>query len=177
MKYFIEDTTLTGIADAIRNKKGTTDAIAVKDFPEAINSISGSVEKEAIYIDIWNIDQYFDVADPQWLDWSFGTNYVGFGGYDCDYELCFTAKMDLDFWFNLRVSSSDRCYIYAYCPNKFRDFEFEYENCTADSDVRFVIPVHLSVAKGDSLEARFDTVGAEGESTFVLEEMCVIPAN
>lgn len=39
-KRLIQDTTLTAIADAIRNKKNTTDGITVKDFASQINSIN-----------------------------------------------------------------------------------------------------------------------------------------
>ena len=40
-KLFIEDTTLTAIGDAIREKTGTSDLIAPLDMPTAIGSISG----------------------------------------------------------------------------------------------------------------------------------------
>lgn len=40
-KYAINDTTLTGIADAIRGKAGGTDPILVSDFATAISNISG----------------------------------------------------------------------------------------------------------------------------------------
>lgn len=44
-EYLIQDTSLTAIADAIREKTGSTDTIAVSDFPTAIAGIStgGSV--------------------------------------------------------------------------------------------------------------------------------------
>lgn len=38
-KYFIEDTTLTGIADAIREKDGTAEAISVADYADRIGAI------------------------------------------------------------------------------------------------------------------------------------------
>lgn len=38
-KYSIEDTTLTGIGDAIRAKEGSTGAIPVSDIPSRIASI------------------------------------------------------------------------------------------------------------------------------------------
>jgi hypothetical protein len=41
MKYAIEDTTLIGIADAIRAKTESTDPIAVKDFAKAIEGLGG----------------------------------------------------------------------------------------------------------------------------------------
>lgn len=40
-KYSIDSTTLSGIADAIRTKKETSDPIAVSDFAEEISTISG----------------------------------------------------------------------------------------------------------------------------------------
>jgi hypothetical protein len=40
-KYLIENTTLKGIADAIREKKGTSDPVAVSDFASEISSIEG----------------------------------------------------------------------------------------------------------------------------------------
>lgn len=42
MKYFIEDTTLTGIADAIRAKEETSSPIPVTEFAERISSIETS---------------------------------------------------------------------------------------------------------------------------------------
>lgn len=39
--YFIKDTTLTGIADAIRSKTGTSDPIAVTDMATKISEITG----------------------------------------------------------------------------------------------------------------------------------------
>lgn len=40
-EYLIQDTTLTGIAEAIRGKTGDTGAIAVNDMASKINSIVG----------------------------------------------------------------------------------------------------------------------------------------
>ena len=40
-KYVIDETTLTGIADAIRAKKGTTESIAASNFATEISSIGG----------------------------------------------------------------------------------------------------------------------------------------
>ena len=47
-KYLIDETTLTGIADVIREKKGTNDKFDPFDFASEIRSIegSGSVETE-----------------------------------------------------------------------------------------------------------------------------------
>ena len=36
MKYLIEEATLTGIADAVREKKGTSDLIQVSNLAQAI---------------------------------------------------------------------------------------------------------------------------------------------
>lgn len=41
-KYVIEDTTLTGIADAIREKNGSTDTYKPEDMPSAIDAIETS---------------------------------------------------------------------------------------------------------------------------------------
>ena len=41
MKYLIEETTLTGIADAVRQKKGTTDLIQVSNLATEISNIQG----------------------------------------------------------------------------------------------------------------------------------------
>lgn len=43
-EYLIQDTTLTSIADAIREKTGGEDAIAVNKFPSAISEISTGVD-------------------------------------------------------------------------------------------------------------------------------------
>lgn len=55
-KYAIEDSTLTGIADAIRSKAGTTDSLKPSDMPAAIAAIqagggssSGSLLGNALY--------------------------------------------------------------------------------------------------------------------------------
>lgn len=44
-KYVIEDTTLVGIADAIRAKTGDTAAMKPADFPQAISAITGGAEE------------------------------------------------------------------------------------------------------------------------------------
>lgn len=43
-KYVIEDTTLTGIADAIRAKTGGTDPIAVSDMAEQVGGITAAAD-------------------------------------------------------------------------------------------------------------------------------------
>lgn len=43
-EYLIQDTTLTSIADAIRNKTGGTDVIDVNDMANQILSIAGGVK-------------------------------------------------------------------------------------------------------------------------------------
>lgn len=53
-KYFIEDTTLTAIADAIREKEGGTEAIPVADYARRIAAISVGVDLERI--DLSNLD-------------------------------------------------------------------------------------------------------------------------
>lgn len=42
MKYFIDDNTLTDIADAIREKTSSNDLIKTLDMPDAIRNINGS---------------------------------------------------------------------------------------------------------------------------------------
>ena len=42
MKYFIDDNTLTDIADAIREKTSSNDLIKTLDMPDAIRNIHGS---------------------------------------------------------------------------------------------------------------------------------------
>lgn len=53
MKYLIEETTLTGIADAVRGKNGTTDLIPVSNLATEISNLStgGSAGFEQIKID------------------------------------------------------------------------------------------------------------------------------
>lgn len=55
MKYFIEDTTLTGIGDAIRAKGGTSDKILVSDLATAITNLptggGGDIEVEPIVLE------------------------------------------------------------------------------------------------------------------------------
>lgn len=46
VQYLIEASTLTSIADAIRNRDGTTDSIAVSDFASRINNIQTSTTPE-----------------------------------------------------------------------------------------------------------------------------------
>ena len=41
MKYLIEEATLTGIADAVRGKKGTSDLIPVSNLATEIANIQG----------------------------------------------------------------------------------------------------------------------------------------
>ena len=41
MKYLIEEATLTGIADAVREKKGTSDLIQVSNLATEISNIQG----------------------------------------------------------------------------------------------------------------------------------------
>ena len=43
-KYLIQDTTLKGIADAIRTKTGKTDKIPVSDLATEIEGITGGAE-------------------------------------------------------------------------------------------------------------------------------------
>ena len=52
-EYLIQDTSLTAIADAIREKTGSTDTIAVSDFPTAIAEIptGGTIVIKDITVD------------------------------------------------------------------------------------------------------------------------------
>lgn len=50
MKYLIEETTLTGIADAVREKKGTTDLIQVSNLATEISNIQGGGTVEELTI-------------------------------------------------------------------------------------------------------------------------------
>ena len=49
-KYLIENTTLTAIADAVREKSGTTDLIKVSELPTAIASITAGAELEELNV-------------------------------------------------------------------------------------------------------------------------------
>lgn len=48
--YLIQDTTLTEIADAIRSKTGSTDAIAIKDMASKINNMETFLDYENTYV-------------------------------------------------------------------------------------------------------------------------------
>lgn len=50
MKYLIEEATLTGIADAVRQKKGTTDLIQVSNLATEISNIQGGGTVEELTI-------------------------------------------------------------------------------------------------------------------------------
>ena len=50
MKYLIEEATLTGIADAVREKKGTTDLIQVSNLATEISNIQGGGTVEELII-------------------------------------------------------------------------------------------------------------------------------
>ena len=50
-KYIIDETTLTGIANAIRNKDGSSAQIAVKEMASRIGSISGNGESSIFAIE------------------------------------------------------------------------------------------------------------------------------
>lgn len=50
MKYLIEEATLTGIADAVREKKGTTDLIQVSNLATEISNIQGGGTVEELTI-------------------------------------------------------------------------------------------------------------------------------
>ena len=58
-KYFIQDTTLTGIADAIRSKEGSTDSIAVSDFASRIEAIQAGGD-EYFYWRAFRVHTEFD---------------------------------------------------------------------------------------------------------------------
>ena len=47
MKYFIEDTTLTGVADAIREKEDSSTAIPVSSFASRISAIDTQEDLDA----------------------------------------------------------------------------------------------------------------------------------
>ena len=47
-KYVIDESTLTNIANAIRNQTGTEDAIAVKDFANKISECGFSIPSDEL---------------------------------------------------------------------------------------------------------------------------------
>lgn len=58
-KYVIEDTTLTGIADAIRGKNGSTDTYKPEDMPSAIGAIeTGSSTGNAVALKLNTVATY-----------------------------------------------------------------------------------------------------------------------
>lgn len=59
-KYSIEDSTLSGIADAIREKEGTSDAIPVAELAERISALQGGGGK-TYTIQINNYDASFSL--------------------------------------------------------------------------------------------------------------------
>lgn len=48
-KYIIDESTLTGIADAIRTKKGTSEAVAVTDFASEVEAIETAEEWDGTF--------------------------------------------------------------------------------------------------------------------------------
>ena len=58
MAYIIQDTTLSGIADAIRAKNGTADKIKVSDMAATIEAIKAGGDDKAVAIIDRSITEY-----------------------------------------------------------------------------------------------------------------------
>ena len=91
MKYLIEETTLTGIADAIREKNGTTDLIQVSNLATEISNIQGggtveelTITSNGTYNPPTGIDGYAPVVVNVPQDGAPSANDLNITG-DCEY--------------------------------------------------------------------------------------------
>ncbi len=83
-KYSIEDSTLVGIADAIRAKEGTTDAIPVSSFASRVNAIGGGgVSLKIAYISGPGYGMAVQVVFEEEMTWG---DYVS-----SEYNRCYIA--------------------------------------------------------------------------------------
>ena len=95
-KYVIEDTTLTGIAGAIREKNGTTDTMKPTEMAAAIAAIvsGGSFEgfnSDEYTISIIHTASYVDVSDPfmtNWKDYCSSIDDIEFFAFKIQQNFC-----------------------------------------------------------------------------------------
>ena len=80
-KYVIEDTTLTNIADAIRNKTNETETIKTLDFASKIANIDLSTEEYMALVDM-GLSFATDAVFPTYSDNEINKvdNYINFYG-------------------------------------------------------------------------------------------------
>lgn len=124
-KFSIKDTTLRGIADAIREKDGTTDEILVSDMATKIKNISTTEEKP--YIDTstisdWSYYNYNGTRSETFknLDTSNGRNFN---------RMCYNAN-------NLVLGGELFC-------EKAEDLQYAFHSCSNMTD----LILHLNSAK------------------------------
>ena len=91
MKYLIEETTLTGIADAVRGKNGTTDLIPVSNLATEISNLStgGSAQFEPVKITDMSYIDYNGVRDNFFTTYS---NYFKYRNVSNYYQAFYGAS-------------------------------------------------------------------------------------
>ena len=135
-KYIIDESTLTGIADAIRAKKGTSAPVAVTDFASEVASIeTGGGESDlpvyggeyvslGIKLISFTIDgtTYQAVEGMTWADWVADANY-NTGGFN------FTGD-----W-NTLVHKSNDYYVYNITTNAWAGTGSTDSNVTEETAI------------------------------------------
>lgn len=126
MKYLIEETTLTGIADAVREKKGTTDLIQVSNLATEISNIQGggvveglTITSNGTYNPPIGIDGFAPVVVNVPQDGSPPAEAFNITG-NCEYHF---AHGGWDWFINLyrdkitTTNISSCSYMFGYCSN------------------------------------------------------------
>ena len=101
----------TAIADAIREKTGSTDPIVADDFPEAILAIqTGPSGPFTVLITADNIQNYFTVTNSSYYFKGSGTVFTTNNYHESSTtaKTVLTAKFDMDVSFTYSYSSESR---------------------------------------------------------------------
>ena len=124
MKYVIQDTTLTAIGDAIREKGGTTDLIPVVDLADAITNLpsGGGGEPLEQKYQITTGSSFFRDGNMAWLMDDYFRDAVELNIVDkaCDYMFA-SAKLTDEQWANVARAKS-------LAPAVNMEYMFQYSN-------------------------------------------------
>ena len=139
MKYLIEEATLTGIADAVREKKGTTDLIQVSNLATEISNIQGggtveelTITSNGTYNPPTGIDGFAPVVVNVPQDGAPTAGELTFSG-DCSYLFCH-GKFD---WFIRKYGNQITTKSIWDCSNMFDLSSVKEIPFTLNGDVNY----------------------------------------
>lgn len=163
MKYVIQDTTLTAIGDAIREKGGTTDLIPVVDLADAITNLpsGGGGEPLEQKYQITTGSSFFRDGNMAWLMDDYFKDAVELNIVDkaCDY-MFYSAKLTDEQWANIHRAK-------CLAPLNNMEYMFQYSNVKKVPFTKFTLvsgsyqpKLRYMFEEANQLEEIDDEVGA-----------------